>query len=197
MSSQNALPIKKRWPSRSDAVFLGAAFSLALAGFFAIRGSRPPSQNLQPSVTKTVEKATIGERVTVSRATAIIIPGGAQIMREEAIVTDAARQLQRRAALISPSLRIEKLELLIWRRDTTQFNSKSRQNSRYEAIKNQVAAELENKGYLYQKTAQPEVSVREFVAVSRSSKRIVPGFWLESDEFLLLAWASFKPKANA
>ncbi len=113
-------------------------------------------------------------------------------MREETVVADSARKLQARAAQLAPNLVMHNVEVLIWPRSAPN----SQQKAAPDAIIAQVQSHLTRAGYLYQQTARETGNhdkVREFVAVSRATKRIVPGFWMATDEFLLLGWGSFGP----
>lgn len=187
-NSPQATPPRR--PSRSDLIFLMGVLGLGAIGVVAInRFSHQPTP-----VNATVAEAQstplpVIEPVAVSRVTHIALPNGAETMRQEEIVTDAARQLQQRATDLAPNLAMNTLEVVTWPR---QGSAKAPA-----AITNEVQQQLQRSGYLYKQTAsnrQNSTTIREFVAVSRAAKSVVPGFWMETDEFLLLGWASFKPK---
>lgn len=142
----------------------------------------------------TVRESSAPEAANVSALTGIALPSGARLIREMEVVTDSARKLQRRAAQLSPNLTLRNVEILMWPRSSLS----PRENGAEVAII-QVQTNLAKAGYLWQQTAhqtQKQAAIREFVAVSRSGKRIVPGFWMTTDTYLLLAWGSFAPRSG-
>lgn len=142
-----------------------------------------------PSLAATPRSAGQTSGVAASRLTGIDLPGEAKIVADDDIVRSSLQQLRRLAEQIDSQSKLGASEVFMWRSAPQAGTTSSA--SRIAAVERS----LQKMGWVYRRTNSPAEagsSVREFVAVNTSLKKIVSGFWLRTDEFLLLCWGEME-----
>jgi len=172
---------------RQLAFFLALAVGSAALCFFALSRFQPapqagPSTPAAPIAVAAVPSIAAAPPGT-SRLTGIRFPVAMNAVQERDVIQTSSQQLQKLVRQVDAQSRLGQSEVLMWRENY--------QRTRAEAFIAQVQADMKNAGFLYQETGgtkSKDSAIREFVAVSRARKKVVPGFWMITDDFLLLSW---------
>lgn len=169
---------------------LGISSFVLVAGVLAWRAGKSvalraavPATTPAPPTSTTVSSSST---VTVSTLTGVPVPL-AQVVRENAITSTSAQQLQRLIEGIDARSKLGATEILMWRG--------AGKKGRAEKVIGGVRAALAKSGFAYRETSaqtQGKTGIREFVAVNRARKKIVPGFWMLTEGFLLLSWGEME-----
>ena len=166
-------------------VFLGiGSATLMMFAFFSLATKNPRLANSAGSTPPSEEAS----QLFISRLTGIRLPLALSVVKENDIVNSSSQQLQKLVRQVDSRSRLGQTEVLMWRENY--------QRPQAAEFILQVQKELKNSGYLYQETSgasEKNSSIREFVAVSRAQKKVVPGFWMVTNEFLLLSWGGLVP----
>lgn len=190
------------WAIRQNTAALGAAEVVAtrraFAGalrqlaFFIVLGIGSAALSVFALSLRTTQRppvASAGASPGNSGLTGIRFPMPLSTVTEKAIVETSAQQLQKLVRQVDSQSSLGRIEVLMWR----DKYERARANEFIE----QVKVELKKAGFLYEETNGAKnkgSSIREFVTVSRAQKKIVPGFWMITDDFLLLSWGELVPR---
>lgn len=151
-------------------------------------------QNLTAAASPTLLLPAQSGLISISQLTDIRWPIPARSVQSEGIAQTSIKQLRAVVKGVDDTGSLGAVEIMMWPKA-------EQKNQKPAHILAEVQRKLQNSGYLYSETvkqgdAKNRTSVREFVAVNTRKKQVVCGFWMLTDQFVLLSWGEMTtPKA--
>jgi hypothetical protein len=124
------------------------------------------------------------QNAQASRLTGVSLPAGAENVTDASIISSSSQQLQRLVSEVDPQSQLGEVEVVMWR---------GASGAKAGSIMANTTKALQAAKWLYRETNVAEEKdkaqsgVHEFVAANTGQKKIVTGFWLVTDQFLLLS----------